>query len=169
MRTLDTQPAALSPHAKDPMPTSLELLLGPAAPGTPAHVRRLRSDDGIALHLISNARDDQLMLLSSPGSLPPDADLAWAQTLWHHTLEHPHRPGMRLSIALRPGSPRLHLMDVWPRHAVSPQALAQVLDEHSWRHRLWRESLEAAEDEENEGITDPALMLDDHIPPHRFA
>lgn len=139
------------------MPTSLELLLGPALPGTPARLRRLRSDDGIALRLVSNTGDDQVMLLSSPGRLPPGTVLKTTQGLWHHTLEHPHRPGLRLSLVVPAGGVRVHLMDVWPRHAVPPQALAEVLDEHSRRHRLWRVALAAGETADHADTDDAAL------------
>lgn len=152
------------------MSTSLELLLGPAPPGTPAHRRRLRSDDGIALRLTSNAGDDQVMLLSSPGHLPPGTELGPPRSLWHHTLAHPRRPGLRLSLVVPAGSVRVHLMDVWPRHAVPPQALAEVLDEHSRRHRLWRAAL-AADGTEDHGAIDGTRLTPDHwaILPHPYA
>jgi len=143
------------------MSTSLELLLGPAPSGTPTHLRRLRSDDGIALRLISNTGDDQVMLLSSPGRLPPGTELDTPQGLWHHTLAHPRRPGLRLSLVVTAGSARVHLMDVWPRHAVPPQALAEVLDEHSRRHRLWRETL-AADAPQGDGDSGDAPLTPDH-------
>lgn len=152
------------------MSISLELLLGPPPPGTPAQLRQLRSNDGIALRLISNTRDDQLMLLSSPGSLPRDSELASAPLLWHHTLEHPQRRGMRLSLMVRPGNARLYLMDVWPRHCVQQQALVEVLDEHTRRHRLWRETLEPVEGEEDDEVDDSVSTPGrGTVPPHRFA
>lgn len=136
------------------MSTALESLLGPPGPGVPAHCRTLRSPDGIHLRLISNAQDDQLMLLSSPGLLPPDTDRTAVPAHWQHTLDHPHRVGVRISVVLCPGSRRLHLADVWPRQLATPPVLLELLDEHCRRHRLWNATLQG-----------PGVAPGAHVPP----
>lgn len=160
------------------MSLSLERLLGPAPSGTPVNHRGLRSADGITLRLLSNAQDDRLMLLSTPGRLSAEEAQAFNQTLWHHTLAHPTREGLRLSVVVPAGGTRVYLADVWPRHAVEPQALVHLLDDHTRRHRLWREALAAREpdDELGEDVdddTDPhdacTPTTQETISPERFA
>ena len=126
----------------------LDWLVGPAPAGAPSRCRWLRNRDGIELRLSSNAQDDQVMLISSPGSLPAEDASEFGPSLWQHTLAHPSREGVRLSLVVPGGSARVLLVDRWPRHAVRPQALVTLLDEHSQRHRRWREMLEGRGDED---------------------
>lgn len=129
------------------MSQSLDWLVGPAPAGTPSHCRWLRSRDGIELRLSSNGQDDQLMLCSSPGSLPAEDAREFGPARWQHTLAHPSHGAVRLSLVIPAGSARVLLVDRWPRHAVAPEALIALLDDHSQRHRRWRALLEPREDE----------------------
>jgi hypothetical protein len=58
-------------------------------------------------------------------------------------MPHPAHEGARCALTVEPATRQVFLSETWPRAAVDLVVLGQLLNEHTARHRLWRDSCRA--------------------------
>ena len=119
----------------------LDQLLGPASPCEDPHVRHLVLDNDVRVFIEDSVRDEDVTIGSWPGRMPQDDWLASLTQPWMICGKSPLHADASEAVSVEPGTGLTLLLSMWPRAALTQQALAEALEMRLHAHRLWSSRL----------------------------
>ena len=130
--------------------SAIDALLGPC-PGHPDAStgnapRTLLMEDDVFIYLQEDESREEVTFYSAPGSMQEVEWLSARTEPWSDVLPHPAHAQARCLLTVDPATRQVFLSETWPRAAVDLVVLGQLLNEHTARHRLWRDMLRPPED-----------------------
>lgn len=119
----------------------LDQLLGPAPAGTDPLCRHGMLDGDIPLLFEESITSEDIAIGSRPGRMPPDDWLASLKEPWIVSRPSPIDSQAIDVVSVAPFSGQTLLLSLWPRAALTEQALEAALKARVHAHRFWQSAL----------------------------